>query len=1150
MNIFDPLKVDIQGINLIEAGAGTGKTFNIASVYVRCIVEKGMHPRQILVLTFTRAATSELKRRLYSKVRNLIRALRFEESTGDAFLDEYKNQITDRERALAHLTKAIDAFDEAAIHTIHGFCQRVLEENGFRFGEATEFDVIETNDSYLSRILSDEWRKLGEEATSNSAANFLLQYLMNEGLYPSRLKTILQELISKPYSTVLPEAVGVGEFDDRIAELLGLRDLLRGQWNQGKEALLACYYEDGLKRNVYRTGFPGQVSSMEEWVKSDALFTSWKYVHLFRKSKIEASVKKDVIPPEESFCNLLDSYYEKLEEIEALKYAYIHQLNSHIRNSLAEQYERDAIIDYNELLIKVRRAVRDKNIQALLASKYPIALLDEFQDTDPIQYDIFSSIYGKQPNTALFMIGDPKQSIYGFRGADIFTYLKAREDAPDEKKFSLLTNHRSVPGLIDAANHFFGYRPNSFVIEQIEFNDALAGIETDNEDEACVFIPFQIEGKGGKAEVEEMSASITARQIAWQLYGSKEIKARDLAVLVRENRQALLVQDYLKQEGVKSIIKAKTSVFETREAAELILILTAILNNSYEPAVKAALTTRMIGFSASQILDVNAFTPEFSFFKTLQHSWEEYGIQSVVSTLVKRFGILSSLASYEDGERLITNFIHISELLQQEEQSGHLEPFALLNWLQSVCDDIKKKEEPLRLESDDDLVQITTIHNSKGLEYDSVFLPFMWQGIRSLRKGASIQFHNHNLETLIAIDGGNEEQRRAHLKEEIAENIRLTYVALTRARKKCFINWNSAHAYLSPLHVLLLDKNELDHEIDHFVSTGKSSSEVNAINDRVVAFITDSNGSITKSDTDFSTVSRSEVKASVTSKPFTKSINRTDLYEFERITSYSALTSEQHAESIELAKDEQEVTNSLVAALDAQLKDIFHFPKGKDAGNCLHTIFEEISFTNSLNLDEVIAEQLSAYGFQENWHSVLKKQVQVVLETGLLPDTSLRLADIKDGDCIKEMSFYLEAKQASAAKINDLVGISSHTASEESITGYLKGFIDLVIRNGGKYYILDYKSNYLGDQLEDYTPDKLEVAMSKANYHLQYHLYTVALHRYLSRRMPDYSYDQHFGGVFYLFVRGMDLGNTRTGIFFDNPDFETISKLDDYFASR
>ena len=1148
MKPFNPFEVALSGINLIEAGAGTGKTFNIASLYVRSVIEKGLLPSQILVLTFTKASTAELRQRLYVKLKTSLLALQTGQAVEDRFIESYVGLLPNQIQAEERLRRALDAFDEASIYTIHGFCQRVIEEQGFRFGRSTGFEVLEDAGKYVSNHVRDEWRSLNETATANTQSSFLVQLLIHEGFYPTKLSITVQTLMATPYAIQLPGVKSMEAYHSLIEEVISMRQELRVHWAKAAQGLRQAYEEGAFKKNIYNNFFTGHIEKMTEWVDSDSFFTKWKPISLFSQSKINASTKTGFEAPRHHFHELLDSYLKNLKDAQVLAHAYVKSLKTVVEGRVQQNLDKDDVITYDGLLKLVRDGLRTyKPLRGILASKYPIALLDEFQDTDPVQYEIFSGIYKGMPKTALFMIGDPKQAIYSFRGADVFTYLKAREDAVPQNRFSLTTNYRSHSSIVNAVNHMFGSTEQPFVINGIMYEPAGIGIKDADGIGVCSVVPIEVPEKASKARIEEQAARVAAKDIACQLFEEKACKATDIAVLVRENRQALLMQEKLSALGIKSIIKAKTTVFHTKEAFELMLILSAIQNYTSESTLKAALTTRMLGFKATDIMNEQQFLSEIAVFKDLHHSWRNKGIQPVLMSMFNTYGCLKKLANYPNGERLITNVIHISELLQKRETEEYMEPFSLLYWFQEMCYEEEKKEEPLRLESDEDLVQIVTIHNSKGLEYERVFLPFVSQGIRAQKQDAIYRYHNQDMDAEIVFGKPAEPELIRYIQEEIAESVRLFYVAVTRAKQQCSLYWNATQAFLSPLHVLLLNKEELNTHTQTFARSNRATFDVSYLQQKLNTLIDSSEGSIQWRQPAGHLVSHSASQKKdifQTTKPFTRS----DLYDFNKITSYSALTTHASSKLVDLEYDEKEVLPVLVAEEQSE-KTMFSFPKGKDAGNCVHNIFEHLSFSDPSGVDLLIQQQLQEYGFEEEWKPVLRDNIEQVLQQELLEGSGLKLASIPESNCIKEMGFYISANEITSRYLNKLIGMPVKGAHEENISGYLKGYIDLLIRHDGKYYIIDYKSNYLGDTYADYASETLENAMTEANYHLQYHLYTLALHRYLSKRKPGYNYEDHFGGVLYLFIRGISSEVPQSGIYFGRPSLELITELDEYFES-
>jgi exodeoxyribonuclease V beta subunit len=531
-------------------------------------------------------------------------------------------------------------------------------------------------------------------------------------------------------------------------------------------------------------------------------------------------------------------------------------------------------------------------------------------------------------------------------------------------------------------------------------------------------------------------------------------------------------------------------------------------------------------------------------------------------TLMQEEKIAETMIKGENGERQLTNLIHLSELIQDEEQNGKRGIYALLKWLlrKRGEDDEESEEAQLRLESDENLVNIVTKHYSKGLEYPIVFCPFLWHAPRLSDKGRPLTYHDQHdsdqavLDFLGKADDDRDRKRLQQAKEALAEGVRLAYVAVTRAQYKCVINWvhakKSAH---SPLGFLLLGEEEA------FNSLAASIFSDRQYNADDLSLFQSAIHKLAESPHIAAPVITEEVNgiggrishqgsSSLQSRSFHRSI---PLPRGRAVSSFSSLTRSEHEQMDEdlyhyyddfFDQDTNEQQSSSSSA-------IFAFPKGPNPGTAVHHIFENIDFRHSEGWNDVISEQLRRQNIAERWRPVINKMLQTTVHKPLIAaKPGLTLAALQADQMVAEMEFQFTTGQA---KLSDLLAIirpnepPPHALDGFAAEGFLKGFIDLTFRFEDTYYILDYKTNYLGDAYEDYSPGNLEEEINEKLYDLQYYLYLVALHRFLGQRIPDYNYEQHIGGAIYLFVRGIN-DEGEEGIFFNRPEVSIIKKLNDF----
>jgi exodeoxyribonuclease V beta subunit len=1146
----------LKGISLVEASAGTGKTYNITSLYVRAVLEKRFEPSQILVMTYTEAATAELKFRLRNRLKESLKAVKNGESGNDGFLQKLISQ--DYEDAEAMLKSAIDRFDEAAVFTIHGFCSRLLTEYNLQFGVSPDFKLLTDQSELLQDCVDDYWRSFIRQAGSNPNQLMLLDYLTDEGFGPDELKPVVAEIMNHPNSEVIP-----GNYN--FERLYGLVDRLRDKfkevkvfWEDEGETLEDIYRGDDLNRGIYRKNTEqSDWLILREWLNNDSA-KIW-YSDRLEKfgTKISRSGKKSAPDiPELNISRAIDEFMEIADRLKILKVAFIQESIDHIKENFQQQKENSNLLTYSDLLILAEKGLSDDSSGKLakrLSKKYPLALVDEFQDTDPTQYSIFKQIYYERPNAALFMIGDPKQAIYGFRGADIFTYLEAKKDSNDAQSYTLSENHRSNSRMIEGVNELFGQSDSPFLIDGFSYNPAQ--FPSQKED-----IPY-LKRKAGEAvnplqailidEVEYTSKGALEEDIyiavcnevmdllsgEYTLNG-REVEEKDIAILVRKGFQGEEIQQMLRGKGLKSVLKSRTSVFQTREADELLLVLKSIQKISNESGIRAALSTELLGYTAAEIYRLLEDEQEWSAliqqFVQLKEIWDNHGIEAALERLLQVFGVLGRLSAFKDAERRITNLMHISELLGKAQRQQRLQGKTLLKWYHQKQQESSadSDDEQLRLESDEDLIQISTIHSSKGLQYPIVICPFLWDSGADVKVNDILKFHQDGVNYIDISQGISHSEREQYealtVEQQMAEEVRLAYVALTRSISANFLfipNYKKIEQ--SPLSSILHGKNETDsRNYDSILSILNQCDHIEV-----------------RDQADGKSVNRDQ-KPGTASTLKSAQFRRKDIYQYPRMLSYSSLTEgKSHAVS---AHDYDELFYQFENKAPLTY-DKFGFPRGANAGTFLHKIFEDISFNSPKNLEQVITENLNYYGFHEVWENPVQRWVEDVLamELGSPP---VSLSTLEDTDVLKEMEFYFPVQNLQAGEIWEMIrGGEPSSADIDQASGFIKGFIDLIFRTGGRYYILDYKSNHLGDNPADYTFGNLSQAIKDSGYDLQYHIYSLALHRFLANRIKGYNFEEHFGGVLYLFLRGVDKDKSGSGVFFDKPNYELIKRLDAYF---
>ena len=1248
MKKFDIINTPLTGTNLIEASAGTGKTYAISGLFVRLIIESKFTADQILVVTFTKAATDELKERIRKKLMEAKEA--FIQGGGeDSFINELVQKTDNHKQAADRLHDALVDFDRAAIFTIHGFCQRILHENAFETGSLYDTELITDQDSLLLEIAEDFWRK-ELYRQSPEFINYVLKSKNIKG--PEDFLKLLGRAKTRDMK-IIP---GIKKAE--IESLDTFREnfkRLKSRWHDSRDEVIKLLNDPSLNATTYGSikedpNNPGitkrelKVISMAEYMDS---FTTSKSTGFplfdkfdnFTTAKIIKSTKKHQVSPCHEFFNFCDElnliYLELETEFDNYTLFLKTQIFEYAKSEIIKRKKKKNIQFYDDLLYNVRDALRQdardeprstkggKNaLASAVRQKYRAALVDEFQDTDFIQYEIFTRLFSLK-ETSLFMIGDPKQAIYGFRGADIFSYMKAASNA--DYKYTLFENWRSKPGLISAVNTIFSNVKLPFVFDKIIFDKAEPAGHIDAGDnkqedllklwyvdsrKASVFASgyaatrpvfasdFALAGKGKKGEkpvnkpVNKTDAvMLIANAVSGEIaritsHIDNPVNSGDIAVLVRTNRQAGIIKDLLSKRSIPSVLYSAGNIFDSDESMEMERVLSAIAEPGNERRLKSALVTRILGVSAKELDSaentVQGLEVWMAGFREYFKVWNRYGFIRMFRLFMAQQEVKKRLLPLDDGERRLTNILHILEILHKESEEKNTGMAGLIKWLSEQRDPSapRLEEHQLRLESDELAVKIITIHKSKGLEFPVVFCPFCWES--SLVKDKEVVFHDINRNRNLTFDIGSKEidNHIAFAQNELlSENLRLLYVALTRAKELCYLFWGrinkaetSAMAYL--LHDLLHDKNivktddivaELKKRFNR-LDDDKIFADLKRISDK-------SNGAIKLSlipdENDLKYKPLIEKEEKYYCRKFNGKIDRK-----WKISSYSSLVYDKiqdhelpDHDSIYMPKskttdshiDFQNLSRQFEQAGDPEKNDIFSFPKGAKPGIFFHDIFENIDFKQDLAdiQESLITDKLHEYGFDLKWKNVVCDMINNVISTPLLEDRKdLVLSSVTNKDKISEMEFYFPLRTFTTKKLSKVfsehsgINIPADFSSRlEKLTflpseGFMKGYIDLVFRKSDKFYLVDWKSNYLGNNIEDYSKDSIDEIMNRDLYVLQYHLYLIALHQYLRLHISEYSYESDFGGVFYIFLRGMDSSRgPKFGVYKDLPSQDLIYAL-------
>jgi len=1204
---LDVFRCDLAGMSLIEASAGTGKTWNICALYMRLLLQRHLDVAQILVVTFTNAATAELRERIRRRIAETLDHLKGAPADDS---DEFVRQLLNAQSAsqadsadMQHrLEQALQRFDEASIFTIHGYCERALRDTPLGAGMPMSMELVTEESALSAEVAGDFWRR---RIAAGELAPGLAAFMVDAGDTPKKLATLLEQRVAKPLATVRwPDDIDAFEPAD-LDTLQRTFDAARECWQRDKARIVAIVTEalGRLNKNSYK---PATVAAAAaDW---DSYLTAGNPVtaptdreklHLFISRNLKPTAGKGP-PGNHEFFQLAEAVFDlraaARPALHVARCRLLRELLTDGPGALRNAKRVRRVMSFDDLLSNLHERLKSGHypwLAPLLRSRFPAALIDEFQDTDPVQFGIFHEIYSA-PDTTLFLVGDPKQAIYSFRNADLRVYLRARSEAT--RIYTLAENQRSSQSLLSGLNVLFGSHGGGFMVEGLDYVPLVYGRKRRKPfvDNSQARAPLQLwslpraDSKTplDKADARRRSAIASAAEIARLLAAGQRgeltldgenLKAGDIAVLVRTHKEGMRMRNALAQLSVGSVELSRTSIFKSAEAKEIERILAAILEPMQVSQVRAAYATVLMGGSAAKVEAMSAdegdLLGKMARLAEYRDQWLRRGIGVLLRDLMIQEKISARLLSLQFGERRLTNVLHLVETLHTAD-AHRATPEVLLGWLQAqLAKDAPDEAAELRLESERNLVQIVTIHRAKGLEYPVVFCPFLWDGSPGRSDSSPYGCEYHDDAGALVMDFRYAPEEEDQIKsgndaDRLAERLRMTYVALTRAMHRCYVvvgsyskktgtassemesrrgalPWLAAGAGMPPAQWRenQLTVDEIDTAWWALAQRSRSADQgASAIG---YAPLLPGPGVPLLSP-------HENPQSIVILEPPSR------ILPGWRLGSYSQLihgaSGERSAVDHDLRAVSGDAADLVPDAVSAE--DIVHFPRGMTAGHCIHAVFEAVDFTRPDGWGSEIVKALRVHPqtprqgtTAAHLPGMLANMLKDVLHTPL--PGGFRLAEVPRARRLVELKFSLPASHVTHVALRKLLAQHGHAMPAlnfAELHGYLSGAIDLVVEAAERYWVIDWKSNFLGATAAQYGTVALEGAMGQHHYHLQYLLYTAALHRYLQQRLPEYAYDKHFGGVLYLFVRGVRPGwigqdGRAAGVYSVRPDKRLIEDL-------
>lgn len=1152
---------------MLEASAGTGKTFAIENIVVRLLIDskQGKDPLQIekiLIVTFTRAATRDLKVRIRANLVNALNVLNSfiageeVDNCPDYLMAYIECGEEDALQVRRRIERALFSFDQAQIHTIHGFCWRMLQSFAIEGGVSLESACSEDESlprTKQLRVVRDFFRtELLAEIYSPQQIKRVLKKFDDKA---DKLQKDLLNTISKGLEIIAPPPfadyfikfqASMRELKDTyafkaekiVADFLLHAPAYRGLCNRSKQV---------HPEKIDKVRKFSELFDKDHWEVEDFDLVIDDGLYLVDALSQEQLAAKGVPPGREKlhYPDLLDTLKLSIGDLveKARNPDLIFARMASDCQTLMKHYQnQEEMLGFNDLLQQMRNAIANPDFADKVRGSFDAVIVDEFQDTDPVQWEIFRALFADEPNQwkgFFYLVGDPKQSIYAFRQADIYTYLSAASTLGERACATLDTNFRSQPSLVAALNTLFSSAHNLFPLPRqathLDFKHVKAGKAEDrlfHDGRPCLQFMLAKSTKK-KTTIQEYEStyffSAIAKEIL-QLNKHDGVRFNQCAVLVSDRFQAERLMQFFKTVEIPVISQRGINLADSMAVHAMRELLKGILHFRHPSALRIALGGRMIGMTHADISNLQN-----------ENSWENIlekcdRLRRVVMTegLAAFFPLMMQSCWHADGKNVLQRLLlqqggadfyrewqDIAELLIQEQSEKNLTPEGVLAFLDEFDMLALNEDERMKaaLDHEQDGVPILTSHVSKGLEFDVVFTLGLIK--RTSQNEILIPVQREQEIYLEAVTNADDSLYKKYCEEVDAEKMRQLYVAFTRAKSRLYIPAAIAcggaeveHGAASPMDLFLSRLGECCHQENKHDYEDLYKKVRSYDGTALVEFIEKTSADI----------GLTVLEESMPVAAFKNEASLPLLFEPREVTIpgsaifMHSFTSLAHAKNQRTIGDEMELTAP--HEFNHEQKTTHTLPAGSDTGTLLHKIFENLPFQAAKNIKNSLAflpwvrPAVEGTSFAA-WQEVIADMAYRTLTTNL-PGNHLAfcLADIDPKKIFRETEFLFPTD-------------SSFTLQEcMQRSGLIKGVIDLFFEHAGKYYLLDWKSNWLGPTQEHYTQKNLETAMCEHDYGLQARIYSEALRRYL-KIFDKRPFEDIFGGTYYLFLRGI---GPKTGI--------------------
>ncbi|WP_343183946.1 exodeoxyribonuclease V subunit beta [Buchnera aphidicola (Ceratovacuna keduensis)] len=1139
MKKLNILKINFLKNSLIESSAGTGKTFSIIILFLRLALNiniknkyiKNLNVNKILILTFTNYSKNEI----YKKIKIMISEFKkdcIKKNSNNIIYKKIIKKIKNINKVIEKLSKIEKEFDGSSILTIHQFCNNIIRENNFLFKIGFYKKIIKDEEKIILNSIKNFWRKNFYKLPKEIVKIIYFYwkepkkiFIEIKNIIKNNIKTKLYKKFEKnnikSYHTLLIKKIIILKKKWKTIEKT-IKKIIKNLKKNKKGYKIILRYKKKIniwyKKKIKNYNIPKEI---EKIVNLKNIKT---YVYIYKNLKY--------------FSNYIKKFFKKKF---FMKEFIIYKIINKIPKIIKIEKKKESKINFDDLTKCIKKSIeKNKNILLLIKKKYPIAIIDEFQDTDIYQQKIFLKIYNKKSKKNIMIVfSDPKQCIYNFRKSNILLYNNFKKKIKNH--YFLDTNWRSSPNIVKFINKIFLKNKYPFLTKKIKFiktkykkkNNNIKIIINKSEEKNFQIIFY----KKSKINFEKYflwASDQCAKQISkWLSLGIKKkaiikyhnkkkiIEKKDIVILVKNKSENNYLKKSLNKYGINSYYQLeKINIYKTEEIKEILILLKSTLDFSNKQKIINANSTKIISNSIHEIYKINInkkkFFKQIKIFKKYNYILRKEGILNLIKYIIKNNIIKKNIFNKNKMEKYIKKYFYIAKHL--EKKIYKIKKINLfIYWLEKKIFQENEKKKYFNKNEKTNKIKITTIYKSKGLEYPIVIIPFLMH----FKKEKNFIYYDKK-KFIKLIDLKKKKYKKKIFYENIKDSIRLLYVSLTRAIVHCTIiisaikkrkNTEYTDVHNSGIgNILQNRKKKKFKSFKKIIKKLKKEKFLKIVNKikNIKKYI--------------------EIKKEKKEK---KNINLKKKYIKYKIISFTKINN-----NIKKNKNKNEIKNFFLKKDKKKLIfNTYTFPRGKIFGKILHKILKKFINKNDTKI-YWIKNEIKKYNLNYKWAEIIYFWMKNIINTSISKN-GIKLSKIKKNNFVQDMKFNIYIKKKSDIKIfNKLIYIKKNKKKKYKICKKIfVGIIDIVFLWKNKYYFIDFKSNYLGNKKKNYSKKKIKKYILKNKYDIQYKMYLLGINTYLKKNIKKYKFKKHFGGIFYLFLRSFEKITKckKYGIFFIFP---------------